>query len=109
MKRKITLAILIILVISFIIIGFILYNKNRELKNNKVKIIDATYPPCSSSYEMFYEDNVYKYYFTCSKKDSVFVKFNNGNKMLVINALNEAKVTINELIDAGLKVYKERK
>lgn len=109
MKKNIILIILITLTVGIIIIGLILFNKNRELENSKVKIIDATYPPCSSSYEKFYEDNGYNYYFTCSKSDSVFVKFSNGNKMLVTNALKENKVTINELIDAGLDVYKEKK
>lgn len=94
---------------AIIILVMVIYNKNRELEDSKIKIFDATYPPCSSSYEKFYEDNEYIYYFTCSKSDSVFVKFPNGNKMLVINALSENKVTIDEIIDAGLNVYKERK
>jgi len=109
MKKKIVLIVLIALGVATIIIGLVLYNKNIELKNSKIKIFDATYPPCSSSYEKFYEDNEYIYYFTCSKSDSVFVKFPNGNKLLVNRALNENKVTINELIDAGLNIYKERK
>ena len=37
------------------------------------------------------------------------LKFENGNKMLVVDALSEKKITINELIDAGLKVHKEAK
>ena len=41
--------------------------------------------------------------------NSVYVKFENGNKMLVIDALESKKVTINELIDAGLKIYKNEK
>jgi len=109
MKKKIILIVLITLTIAAIIIGLVVFNKNQELKNSKLKIIDATYPPCSSSYEKFYEDSEYTYFFTCSKIDSVFVKFPNGNKMLVVKALDENKVTIDNLIDAGLNVYKERK
>ena len=41
--------------------------------------------------------------------NSVYVKFENGNKMLVVDALEANKATIDELIDAGLKVYKKEK
>ena len=109
MKRTVFLIVLITLTVGIVIVGLIIFNRNRELQNEKIKIIDATYPPCSSSYQKFYEDNKYNYYFTCSKSDSVFVKFANGNKMLVVTALNEDKVTIDELIDAGLDVYREKK
>ena len=109
MKKRIVLIVLIALAICIIILGMVLYNKNRELENNRIKIIDATYPACSSSYEKFYEDDIYIYYLTCSKSDSVFVKFPNGNKMLLVNALNEGKVKISEVIDMELDIYKERK
>ena len=109
MKKRIVLIVLIVLTVAMIILGMVLYNRNRELEQNKVKIIDATYPACSSSYEKFYEDNIYIYYFTCSKSDSVFVKFPNGNKMLLVNALTENKVTIDEVLNSELDIYKEKK
>ena len=109
MKKRISLIVLIVLAVGIIIFGMVLYNKNRELEKNKIKIIDATYPACSSSYEKFYEDDIYIYYLTCSKSDSVFVKFPNGNKMLLKNALSEDKVTIEEVINSDLEIYKEKK
>ena len=57
----------------------------------------------------FYEDNKYIYYFPCKKSNSVYVKFSNGNKMLVTDALFQDKVTISELISAGLLVKKQKK
>jgi hypothetical protein len=39
----------------------------------------------------------------------MYVKFENGNKMLISDALESKKVTINELLDAGLEVIKEKK
>ena len=47
--------------------------------------------------------------FPCIQSKSIYVKFENGNKMLVVDALEENKVTIKELINAGLKVYKKEK
>ena len=39
----------------------------------------------------------------------MYVKFENGNKMLITSALESEKVTIDKLIDAALEVYIENK
>ena len=109
MKKRISLIVLIALAVGIIILGMVLYNKNQDLEKNRIKIIDATYPACSGSYEKFYEDDIYVYYLTCSKSEAVFVKFPNGNKMLLTSALSENKVTINEVINSDLDIYKEKK
>ena len=104
-KYVILFSILAILILS---IGLLFMRKNNILlKNNSIKIVDATYN-CFSSLEKFYEDDEYIYYFPCIKSDSVYVKFSNGNKM-VVDALADKKVTISELIHAGLEVKKEKK
>ena len=109
MKKK-NIIILGLVVLTGIItsIGVILLFKNNILEKNKIEIIDATYS-CTQSIEKFYEDNTYIYYFPCVQSTSVFVKFPNGNKLLVTKALDDEKVTIDELIKAGLNVYKENK
>lgn len=108
MKKKfiITISILggIILVIGLIL----LLNNNIIKGKSKLKIIDATYS-CAQVYEQFYEDEKYTYSFSCAKSNSMYVKFENGNKMLIVDALEAQKVTIDELIDAGLEVYKKEK
>ena len=92
-----------------LVIGLILLGKNSILKNkSRLEIIDATYS-CSQTIERFYEDDEYIYSFPCVKGSSRYVKYENGNKMLVVDALEEEKVTIDELIDAGLEVYKQEK
>ena len=58
---------------------------------------------------VYYGSNNYIYYFPCSKSGTVFVLFPNGNKLLVVSALKENKVTIDELIKSGLEVIKEKK
>lgn len=108
MRKKNIFIILISLAVIALLIGIILAFKNKELRRNQIQIIDASYM-CSQSLEKFYEDDKYTYSFPCIKSSSVFVKFPNGNKMLVIKALEEDKVTIDELISAGLEVVKNEK
>jgi len=108
MKKKSTI-ILSVLGVIFLIMGIILLTNNNIIKSkSKLQIIDATYA-CAQSIEKFYEDDKYTYSFPCVKSTSVYVKLENGNKMLVIDALESKKVTINELLDAGLEVYKQEK
>ena len=108
MKKK-SIIILSGLGLTILIIAIVLLAKNNILKGkNKLDIFDATYA-CAQSIEKFYEDDKYTYSFPCIKSSSVYVKFENGNKMLVTSALEAQKVTIDELINAGLKVYKQEK
>ena len=109
MKKK-SIIILSILGFIILIIGIIVLTKNVIISKNKSKleIIDATFT-CAQATEQFYEDDKYTYHFPCIQSSSVYVKFENGNKMLVIDALEAEKVTINELIDAGLEVIKQKK
>lgn len=108
MKRK-SIIILSATAVTITIIAIILLTTNKIIKSKaNLEIIDATFN-CAQSLEQFYEDDKYIYSFPCIQSKSVYVKFENGNKMLVVDALEENKVTINELIKAGLKVYKQKK
>lgn len=108
MNKK-SIIIISILGIIILIIGIILLAKNNIIKQkSKIEIYDATYA-CANTQEQFYEDEKYIYFFPCVKSSSVYVKLENGNKMLVTSALEAQKVTIDELINAGLKVYKKEK
>ena len=92
--RKKPIIIIIIASIVILAIAIILLSKNETIKaKEKIQIIDATYS-CTQSLEQFYEDDKYTYSFSCVKSKSVFVKFPNGNKMLVVDALESKKVTI---------------
>ena len=109
MKKK-SIIILIVLGVIILILGIILLKTNNIIlkEKSKLKIIDATYS-CTQTKEKFYENDKHIYSFPCVKSNSVYVKFENGNKMLVIDALSSEQVTIDELIDAGLEVYIEDK
>ena len=108
MKKK-PIIILTILGVILLILGIILSNKINIIKEkSKLKIIDATYS-CNKIKEKFYENDKYIYSFPCTQSTTIYVKFENGNKMLVTYALEANQVTIEELIDAGLKVDIEKK
>ena len=108
MKKK-PIIILSALAVIIMIIAVILLATNKIIESkNKLEIIDATFK-CAQSLEQFYEDEKYIYSFPCVQSSSIYVKFENGNKMLVIDALDANKVTIDELIEAGLEVRKQNK
>ena len=107
MKNK-TVIFLLLCTIIVLIIGVVLFKVNKDNKNNKIEIIDATYV-CDNVLEKFYEDSKYTYYFPCTKSNSIYLKYPNGNKVLVVNALDEEKITIDELLDLGIEVEKKKK
>ena len=108
-KKSIIIIILSIAIIFILTISIILLFKNKELKEKStIQIIDATYN-CVEALEPFYEDDNSIYSFPCIQSKTIFVKFENGNKMLVVDALNQEKITIDELIEAGLKIRKNTK
>ena len=108
MKKK-SIIIISIAALVFLTIGIILLTRNNTIKEkNKIEVFDATFS-CAQTEEKFYEDDKYIYYFPCTKSNSVYVKFANGNKMLGVDALEAKEVTIDELLKAGLDAKKKRK
>lgn len=90
--------------IIILIIGIIIFYMNKVIFNNsKLEIIDASYT-CVQGGFAFYEDESYIYYFPCTNSEkSMYVKFENGNKMLIVDALEREIVTIDELVKADKK------
>lgn len=76
--------------------------------NNKITIIDRSSGNCPQAIEYYYEDNEYKYYFTCIISGSIFVKVD-GVEYNIKTALNNKIVTMNDLIEAGFKPLKKSK
>lgn len=76
--------------------------------NNKITIIDRSSDNCPQAIEYYYEDNEYKYYFTCIISGSIFVKVD-GVEYNIKTALNNKIVTMNDLIEAGFKPLKKSK
>lgn len=73
-----------------------------------ILIEDNSQANCASAIEYYYEDNNYKYYFTCVKSSSIIVTVN-GNKYTIKEALNNDIVTMEELEQNGFKPLKEDK
>ena len=83
-------------------------NNSNQTKN--ITIIDKSDPDasCASAIEYYYEDNEYKYYFTCIKSPSIYVKIND-KEYNIKYALNNHIVTIKELESSGFKPLQESK
>lgn len=107
MKKKLIIGLTILSTI-IIILGVFLAKKNKSIANNSIEIIDATYI-CNNQPEQFFEDDTYIYYFPCTKSNTLYIKYPNGNKYLLTTSLEEERVTIEQLIDSGLEVIKEKK
>ncbi len=75
---------------------------------NDFEIINETYV-CDMALENIYEDDNYKYYLSCIMSDTLFIKFNNGKKYTIKEALNNNLVTTNAIIDKGFNLIKEPK
>lgn len=71
-------------------------------------IRDISAGECAEAIEYYYEDNNYKYYFTCIKSHNIIVSVN-GVDYNIKEALNNRIVTMNDLIQAGFRPLKKSK
>lgn len=89
-----------------------LYNKNLGIYSYKINIVDES-ESCDTALELFYEDEIFKYYFSCIKSDNVYGVINENEKYLVKDLLNnnptDYKIDIERLEHAGLKFIREEK
>lgn len=87
----------------------IIKDEDIAVSKDKITIIDESKDTaCTSAIEYYYEDNNYKYYFTCIKSGSIFVIVD-GKKYNIKEALNNKVVTMAELESNGFKPLKEEK
>ena len=69
------------------------------------EIIDTT-EVCAEALEGIYKDLTGEYYLPCIKSQNIFIKFSDGSKYNLMYVLGNNILTIQELIDGGLEVYK---
>lgn len=82
---------------------------NIKDNNSTIKVIDKNpNGNCAQSIEYYYEDENYKYYFTCIKSGSMYVVIDRKEYLLKY-ALNNNIVTMDELIQSGFKPLKQSK
>ncbi len=91
-KKSIIRIIVSILIVLLFAIGIVkfrnkLYNDNydeyNKTHNPQITIIDESENTCDQALDLFYEDDLYKYYFTCMKSDKVYAFVNDEEKYLV--------------------------
>lgn len=81
--------------------------KNPNLNSNYI-LVDET-EMCATALEKIYEEGIYVYYLPCIQSEAIFLKYEDGTKISVKDALDNHIVTIDDLISKGLNVHKEYK
>lgn len=64
---------------------------------------------CAEALEQFYEDENYKYYYSCIKSKYIIVKYESGYEETVIDALKYGTISINDLDSYNIEYIKEEK
>ena len=108
--------VVVVLCFGFYKIGSRFYDNNLDdfisKYNYKVEIIDET-ESCDTALELFYESELYEYYFDCIKSDYVYARINDGEKYLVKELLTnnptDYVISIDKFERAGLKFTKKEK
>lgn len=81
-----------------------------EINQQSFTIIDEAEEqkiPCASALQPFYEDESYTYFWSCEKNSHIIVKYNDGTKVLVSDALKNGDIKISDLDKNNVKYYKE--
>ena len=101
-----------IIAILLIITGCQKQENNNETKkeftSEKFKIVDTT-ETCAEALEKIYETEKYTYSLPCIKSNNIKIIFKDGSEYTLKEVLENNILTIDELIETGLKVYKEEK
>ena len=64
---------------------------------------------CEKEEELLFEDKKYEYYLTCKGSYNIYLEWTDGSNDLIKNALKNKKVTMDSLIEHGLKVIRHEK
>jgi len=120
-KKKIIIVIIPLIIVCALILGLYKigqshYNENLDewtsKRNYQIKIIDES-ESSDQTLELFYETELYEYYFEGQKSDSVYAIINRNEKYLVKDLLNnnptDYVIFFNRLERAGLEFIKKEK
>ena len=119
MKKNYKLIIIFSVVIVFFIMFSFFYDKSNKNSSKEIttydrKVMDIKNTAksdevCTDSKEEFYQDDNYKYSFTCMMSSKIIVYFNDGTQEYVRDALNNKDITISDLDRYSITYYKEVK
>ena len=120
-KKKIIIVIIPLIIVCVLILGLYKigkshYNENLDewtsKRNYQIEIIDES-ESNDQTLELFYETELYEYYFEGPKSDSVYAIINGNEKYLVKDLLNnnptDYVIFFNRLERAGLEFIKKEK
>lgn len=106
-KKSYIRIILFIIIVILVFAGIVLYRNKLYAQNyeeyNKMNNPDITfeYKDVCGNNTLFYEDNIYKYYFDCYDNDDFYVIVNNEDKLSIKDLLDNSKYNydISRLLD----------
>ncbi len=108
---KIVYVVFLTVILFFLL--FVIYDKAGKRAHMYTPIDDYTIKDenteCIKGEELLYESKDYNYYLPCLSSYKIYLEWSSGDRDLVKNALNSGKVTIESLIEHGLKVEKHEK
>lgn len=110
-KIIVSIILIIICFIGLVLIRVKLYNDNfdeyNRIHNPQITIIDESDELCKKELELFYEDELFNYYFTCIKSESVFIDVKDDKRYKIKDFLNYSiyKYNIDEMLEK-LKLFK---
>ncbi len=84
-----TMSILLVILGTILLVKFRskLYRDNldqyNKIHNPSIAILDESENVCDPGFDLFYEDDLYRYYFPCRKSDNVYAIINQEEKYLV--------------------------
>lgn len=101
---------LFIFVVGFIFLLCVINPNSKQItpsilkqknENQDFRIIDKI-EKCEDGYEEFYHDDEYIYYFNCTKKDTIYLSWEDGTITKMMDELNSGNVSFDRLVKHGL-------
>ena len=84
-------------------------NNSLVIKNITDKTQTMSDFVCAQAIDNFYEDNTYKYYYTCMKSQYVIVEYTNGTEEPIKEALHSNHIEIADLDKYNIFYLKSKK
>ena len=107
---------LFIFVIGLIFLLCILNPNSKQIAPNILKLKNENQDyrlidkinECKDGYEEFYHDDEYIYYFTCTKKDLIYIQWEDGTITKMMDELNTGNISFDSLVKHGLYHNKKK-
>ena len=106
--KSIFVTILALILVALSIIAFTKIDKTDALydltKDKDYRIVDNVDSCTQKFMDCFYKNDNGEYCFECKKSNEVLLEWSDGSQTKMIDSLNDGTVTIESLIEHGLKV-----